>query len=306
MGYDIIHFGTMYLSSSEQAVPRNPTTIGDIPEYHSKQAVPRNPNIIWEYIPEYHSMVRGARAGISFLPAISGPPITWIKPNGLNLLIADRVLLTRVSWKELNENGFVQGKQMEYGGQRFCCRLPQLGADEDIPCEWTDVLSVTGGDDSLWHWTDMFFWGSDAVTWRKSANRAICGNGPTCRWDYAAESEIAEDIGFRPVLEPLGATEITPNCNLDGVNFHLSSLPGDEFYPVLQPVQSNVFVDIPNGQQLKMYTLMEDGQPVHTGEQVKKSAKLTLTDRYFGDEYLVPWIISNGVAVASQSLKQQT
>lgn len=37
-------------------------------------------------------------------------------------------------------------------------------------------------------------------------------------------------------------------------------------------------------------------------EPVKDPSKLTLTDRYFGDEYLVPWVISNRVAVAKQSL----
>lgn len=282
MGYDIIHFGAVYLGSEEQAVPRNPTTTGDIPKYHS-------------------------RAAISFLPAVSGPPITWIKPNGLNLFIADRVLLTCVSWNELNENGFAQGKQVEYNGQRFLCRLPQLGIDEGIPCEWTDVLSVTGGDNSLWHWTDMFFWGSDAVPWRKSAIRAIsgCGLGSTCHWDYAAESEIAEDVGFRPVLEPLGAVRAAPNCNLDGTDFHLSSLPGDGLCPVLQPTENNVFADIPNGQQVKMYTFIGDGRPIHIETPIKNADKVVLTDRYFGDEYLVPWTVSNGIAVCRQFLKQQ-
>lgn len=196
---------------------------------------------------------------------------------------------------------------MEYGSQHFYCRLPQLGSDEGIPCEWTDVLSVTGEDNSLWHWTDMFFWGSDAVTWRKSATRAIsgCGRGSTCRWDYAVESEIAVDIGFRPVLEPLGAVRAAPNCKLDGADFHLSRLPGNEFCPVLQPIQSTVFADIPDGQQLKMYTFTEDGRPIHVDEPVKDTNRLTLTDRYFGDEFLVSWAISNGVAVVSRSLKQQ-
>ena len=51
-----------------------------------------------------------------------------------------------------------------------------------------------------------------------------------------------------------------------------------------------------------MYSFMEGQHPVCIGERVKTPVKLTLTDRYFGDEFLVPWTISNGVAVASQSL----
>lgn len=53
-----------------------------------------------------------------------------------------------------------------------------------------------------------------------------------------------------------------------------------------------------------MYAFTEDGRPIHMDEHIKDPTKLTLTDRYFGDEYLVPWVISNGVAVASRSLNQ--
>lgn len=54
-----------------------------------------------------------------------------------------------------------------------------------------------------------------------------------------------------------------------------------------------------------MYTLMENGHPIHMDEQVRSVTKLTLTDHYFGDEFLIPWVISNGVAVVNQSLPQQ-
>ena len=48
-----------------------------------------------------------------------------------------------------------------------------------------------------------------------------------------------------------------------------------------------------------MYTFTENGWPIHMDEPVKDPSKLTLTDRYFGDEYLVLWVVSNGIAVAS-------
>lgn len=35
-------------------------------------------------------------------------------------------------------------------------------------------------------------------------------------------------------------------------------------------------------------------------------SQLELTDRYYGDEYLIPWTISNGVAVADKSLLIKT
>ena len=99
----------------------------------------------------------------------------------------------------------------------------------------------------------------------------------------------------------------TPNINLDGTDFQLSSIPGDDdFCPILQPIQKNAFKDIPVGGMVRMYTFMENGRPIHIKEPIKDINKLILTDRYFGDEYLIPWIISNGVAVVSQSLRQQT
>lgn len=51
-----------------------------------------------------------------------------------------------------------------------------------------------------------------------------------------------------------------------------------------------------------MYTFLNNGHPIPFGEPVKDASKLTLTDRYFGDEYLIPWTISNGIAVASHLL----
>lgn len=35
-------------------------------------------------------------------------------------------------------------------------------------------------------------------------------------------------------------------------------------------------------------------------------AQLEITDRYYGDKFLIPWTISNGVAVADKSLLIQT
>lgn len=52
-----------------------------------------------------------------------------------------------------------------------------------------------------------------------------------------------------------------------------------------------------------MYAFTENGRPIHMDEQVKDPAKLTLTDHYYGDEFLVPWTISNGVAVADQTFQ---
>ena len=102
---------------------------------------------------------------------------------------------------------------------------------------------------------------------------------------------------------------VFPNCKLDGIDFQLSNIPGGipgekGFCPILQPVQIDAFSGIPSGERIRMYTFMMNGHPVHMDEQIKNPTKLTLTDRYFGDEYLISWVVSNGIAIASHSLQR--
>ena len=281
MGCDIFKFGTLYLGDKAQHFPEKPAVNGDIPQYDGSSTISISPVTREE------------------------EPITWIKPYGINILIADRVLLTKVSWKDLNRNGFVNGKEIVIEGQHFRCRLLHVGNTEDVPNEWDKVLDATNENNALWHWKDMYFWGSDVPILRAS-RRAVRGWVSARRWNDGDATFRYVSVGFRPVLEPLASDNIAPNCQLDGVYFQLRSIPGGEgFCPVLQPTQKNIFGSIPTGHQVQMYTFMEDGRPVHLDEAVKDVSKLMLTDRYFGDEYLATWTISNGVAIASKTLIQQ-
>ena len=58
-----------------------------------------------------------------------------------------------------------------------------------------------------------------------------------------------------------------------------------------------------------MYTLLKKGRPVRMDTNRKGKyqdvSQLKLTDRYFGEEYLIPWTISNGIAVANKVLLQK-
>ena len=279
MGHNVFKFGALYMGSKIQPIPRTPKIKGDIPKYDGKST-------------------------IAIGPADKGKSITWIKPDSLNLLIADRALLVEASLEDLNKNGFVTGKPILMNGQYFRCRLLQVGEENNVPNEWDAALDETGEDDNLWHWTKMFFWGADASTYDASGH-AVRGCGSARFWsDSNAEAQYP-DVGFRPALEPLPSDTLTPNINLDGVGFYLGSLPGsDTFCPILQPTQENVFNDIPVGGKVKMYTFLKDGSPIHFGATIKDASKLTLTDRYYGDEYLVSWTISNGIAVANRPIKQ--
>lgn len=282
MSYSVFKFGALYLDDKIQPIPQQPIMFGDIPKYDGQ-------------------------ANISIASANQEKSITWVKPSGLNLLVADRVLLVDVSWQDLNNDGFVAGKRILIDGQYFRCRLLQVGAvkDKGVPNEWDKALNETVEDNTLWHWEEMYFLGADISAYGMK-HRAVRGYSSARYWsdNHAARRNMF--VGFRPALEPLPADDATPNINLDGIDFCLRSIPGGEsFYPILQPIQEDVFADIPVGGKVRMYTLMENGHPIHMDEQVRSVTKLTLTDHYFGDEFLIPWVISNGVAVVNQSLPQQ-
>ena len=271
MEYDIFHFGLLNVAGHAQKVPAQN-----------------------EYIPRYDE-----KSAISFESACNDEPITWIKPNGLSILVTDRVLLSNVSLDDLDKNHFVRGKTVTINGQKFRCRVLRYDYEDESSDEWANILSITGKDDSLWHWNKMYFLEAD-----KSLDDIIYGAvrgciSPTFWTDYNF-SRREMDVGFRPVLEPMGSSKALPKHKLDGMDFQLTSLPGDSFCPILQPVCKNIFMDIP-AEEVRMYTFVEGQRPIHVGESIKDPTRLTLTDRYFGDEYLVPWVISNGIAVASRA-----
>lgn len=277
MNYDVFRFGALYLDHKVQHIPEKPIERGDIPQYKGKLS-------------------------ISFGAAVLGKTITWIKPRNLNLLIADRTLLANVGWEDLNKNGFTTGKTVLIDGQHFRCRLLRVGEDRNIPNEWDKVLDETSESNTLWNWEKMFFWGADVSTYGSA--HSVRGYVSARNWAQSNAWSKDSFIGFRPVLEPLGTAKNTPNCKLDGEDFQSTSLSGsDTFCPILQPIQKSVFKDIPAGSKVRMYAFTENGRPIHMNEQVKDPAKLTLTDRYYGDEFLVPWTISNGVAVADQTFQ---
>lgn len=280
MGYDIFKFGALVQRTRPQRMPMMPSMGGDIPRYDTKSL-------------------------ISIESAVSDNAITWVKPHNTNLFVADRVLLVNVSWEDLDKNGFVAGKTVLLDGQCFRCRLLQVGEKGYVLNEWDRILDATNADNAFWHWENVYFWGAD-ISFYDTAYRAGRGYNSARYWNNYSASLRDVNLGFRPALEPLPSDNPTPNINLEGIDFRLSNLPGsDDFCPILQPIQDNIFKDIPVGGKVRMYTLTENGCPIHTDESVKDLSKLVLTDRYFGDEYLFSWVISNGVAIASQSVPQQ-
>ena len=133
MEYDVFHFGLLNVAGHAQKVPAQN-----------------------EYIPRYDE-----KSAISFESACNDEPITWIKPNGLSILVTDRVLLSNVSLDDLDKNHFVRGKTVTMNGQKFRCRVLRYDYEDESSDEWANILSITGKDDSLWHWNKMYFLEAD-------------------------------------------------------------------------------------------------------------------------------------------------
>lgn len=139
---------------------------------------------------------------ISFRAMVPDKAINWVPVNGL--LIADRCLLTSISWDDLNAQNLVFGKEIKIQGFQFRLRLLKVGSTEGALNEWDTALDIVGDNDDLWHWDGMFFWGQEtsAIT---ASGRALRGCLSARCWDWGTQSNRGVFLGFRPALEPLHA-----------------------------------------------------------------------------------------------------
>ena len=131
---------------------------------------------------------------------ITGKEISWVAVNGI--LIADRCLLTNISWDDLDAQGLVFGKEITVQGFRFQIRLLKVGSEDNVPNEWDAALDTVGEYDALWHWHGKYFWGQESVS-GVASYRAIRGYRSARAWDYGYASVQRAFLSFRPALEPL-------------------------------------------------------------------------------------------------------
>ena len=125
---------------------------------------------------------------ISFGDTAPDMAISWVPVNGL--LIADRCLLTNISWDDLDAQGLVYGKEIKVQGFKFTVRLLQVGNNENVPNEWDASLDTVGEDDGLWHWKEKFFWGQESVDADKDGAYRV----------HRGHTRPATSFGTRPAL----------------------------------------------------------------------------------------------------------
>lgn len=172
-------------------------------------------------------------------PADPSLRLQWVRVEDgpKTLLICDRVLLMRVSWDDLHAAGLVEGRSVLIDGRRHLCRLlsggtrfrrPEDGVEGSEPAdnEWdhyvcggadldglihpgsSDLKGVLRAEDCLsshnqvWNWFGAHSWTKDPFELRPTAR--CCRGFWSARFFYLnTRSHRHEDIGWRPVLEPL-------------------------------------------------------------------------------------------------------
>lgn len=134
--------------------------------------------------------------------AYSDDPIEWVKVHK-SLYVARRYLLTHISWSELDEQGFVYGREMSIDGRRYNVRLLQVGdsAEHAAASEWDAILNTAGTEAARLFPANRPFSGMD-IPQGKELQTSIRKGQQGRDWDCYVDLNDP-DIVWRPVLEPV-------------------------------------------------------------------------------------------------------
>lgn len=143
---------------------------------------------------------------LSIGPTKKGKAIQWILANGM--LIADRCVLTGISWDELEANDLVFGnKKILLDDFAYQVRLLKVGRYEGEPNEWDDALGdIADESDAVWRWKYQGFWGQERD--RLRTQRIIRGYTSSRYYAICESRTKSPRIGWRPVLIPDAVKQI--------------------------------------------------------------------------------------------------
>lgn len=148
-------------------------------------------------------------------------PICWAWAQGL--WVARDLVLTDVSWNQLNQYGLATGKEVEISGVKYQVRCPQLGTDYEQPNEWDAILKEAGERDRFCYMLESRFWGLDTCSGGLHPIRN--GGWAPHKGDLAAN--------FRPVMRPI---TIEPDNCWTGATIQVLSKDGEAIVGVLDEV----------------------------------------------------------------------
>ena len=227
---DIVKLGGFYLGGELQTLPTRPWQTKYTPTGTSGAGnVPTFP--------------LGKTIEIRDTPTNDANKLRWVEVNynSKKLLIADRVLLTSVSWDELNSKGLIFGKNVTIDG--MLCKLRVLtggnthrgsstyAGGSPTTNEWdrfvvnelnlsgltkpssTDLDSTLNATDlnsahnKIWNWYYMYSWCQETYS-VDGASHVVRGYSSARYWGNYTSSTRHAKIGWRPVLEILDSAPV--------------------------------------------------------------------------------------------------
>ena len=194
MANGTIHkFGTLAVNGAQYAMPTNPVSGGNCVSYN------------------------GTAIGIA--DTVAGKELQWIelnKPDGTQLLVCDRCLVSGISWNNINAAGLVTGKEATIDKQKYKLRLltGSTGASGTYGAgcnnEWDMLLDAVGESNDITHWSNMYSWCQE-VYYSDSDYRSSRGYGSARYYGSGTADYAVGNFGWRPALEVLNsAPDVTP------------------------------------------------------------------------------------------------
>ena len=129
-----------------------------------------------------------------------GMEMQWVKDG--NRLISTYTYARGASWNRIDRAGYIFGRPMRIDGKAYLCRSLQIGTASAGPSEWNELLDKYGNLDSIWHWSDVGFWGQEIR--EDDPDRCFFRGYHSATYIGVEKKNIGYlQVGFRPVLEPL-------------------------------------------------------------------------------------------------------
>ena len=190
----------------------------------------------------------------------NGDSLQWIVVN--DMLIADRPLLTNISWNDLNQQNLVLGKEVIINSQLFHCRLLKVGVEKGVSNEWDDALDIIGESNDLWNWKDAFCWGHETPA-EHASHRVGRGCHSVRYWSWSPTNFRSERVGFSPALVSLPSDNLVAGdtvCAIGSQTILYGKLVDLTRYDaIIQPEATSMMAEADAG---KCYSKLPDGMVV--------------------------------------------
>ena len=133
--------------------------------------------------------------------------ITWLKfkVDGKTLFVADRNIVTGISWDDIDIAGCVRGKIITINGKKYLCRLLTGGNSTSASRaggEWNNTIVKYTPNNSDSNWSNVYSWCQE-VSSSSTSTRVERGGSSVSYFARTTSSYTTSAYGWRPILEVL-------------------------------------------------------------------------------------------------------